>query len=83
MERPNEQDRQNNLGTFEAVKTVQVPDEILCKYCRNQLPPMYSEYYGKELSRHTNGHCLAYTDELKPHDVLWGESTECEYFDEP
>ena len=82
MDRPNEEDRQNNLNTYENIKTVQVPDEILCKYCANKLPSFVSEFNGEVMERHTNGHCLIYKYDLKPHDVLWGESMECEFYEE-
>lgn len=83
MGRQNEKDRRNNLNTYEEIRTVQVPDENLCKYCRNQLPPI--KWDGGVLPQHTNGYCKAYPQggESKPHDVLWGESYECEYFEEP
>ena len=83
MGKADESDRKNNLNTFEGVRMVQVPDDIICKACKNQLPPFVSEYNGETMYRYTNGHCLAYSDKLKPHDVLWGESYECEYFEEP
>lgn len=82
MEAENGENRKDNLNTYESIKTVQVPDEILCKYCANKLPSFVSEYNGETMHRHTNGHCLVYTDELKPHDVLWGESYECEFYEE-
>lgn len=82
MEKENGKNREDNLNTYEEIRTVQVPDEILCKYCKNKTPDFTSAYDGRVVTMHTNGHCLVYTDELKPHDVLWGESTECEGFEE-
>lgn len=71
----------DNLHTFELITTTQVPDAILCKYCKWQLPPVKTD--GRTLERYTNAYCKKYPlgkSAGKPDGVLWGYSVDCRYF---
>lgn len=59
----------------EIIRTVQPPDNIICKTCKFKLQPVI--VMGEKVEHHTFGTCLVFED--KPDDVLW-KGAKCDFY---
>jgi hypothetical protein len=63
----------------EVWSTESVPNDIVCKTCMFQMPPVTID--GVVFERYTGSICQIFEKpENKPHEILW-EHGDCEYYD--